>query len=88
MDNILGIDISKDRLDVFTLADGAYHQFANDRPGLGALVRQLGKLDQPLVVFEATGAYHRKLEASLAQHSLDFNKINPRQSRRFAEATG
>ena len=64
MDNIIGIDISKDRLDVFTLADGAYHQFANDRPGLGALVRQLGKLDQPLVVFEATGAYHRKLEAA------------------------
>lgn len=88
MDNIIGIDISKDRLDVFTLADGAYHQFANDRHGIGALIRQLGKLDQPLVVFEATGAYHRQLEASLAQHSLHFNKINPRQSRRFAEATG
>mgnify|MGYP001098767609 CR=1 FL=1 len=88
MANIIGIDISKDRLDVFTLAEGAYHQFANDRHGIGELMRQLGKLDQPLVVFEATGAYHRKLEASLAQHTVDFNKINPRQSRRFAEATG
>ncbi|MDZ4120216.1 IS110 family transposase [Phaeovulum sp.] len=88
MKNIIGIDISKDRLDVFTLADGAYHQFANERHGIGALIRQLGKLDQPLVVFEATGAYHRQLESSLAQRSLHFNKINPRQSRRFAEATG
>lgn len=88
MDIIIGIDISKDRLDVFALADGTYHQFSNDRHGIRALIRKLGKLDQPLVVFEATGAYHRLLEASLAGHALHFNKVNPRQSRRFAEATG
>jgi transposase len=88
MRSIIGVDISKDRLDVFALADRTYHQFANDQHGIRALIRQFGTLDQPLVVFEATGAYHRRLEASLAEHAVHFNKINPRQSRRFAEATG
>jgi transposase len=39
-------------------------------------------------VFEATGAYHRHLEAALAANGTAFAKVNPRQARRFAEATG
>ena len=41
-----------------------------------------------LVVFEATGAYHRSLETTLASQECPFAKVNPRQARRFAEATG
>ena len=40
------------------------------------------------MVFEATGAYHRSLEATLARHKHLFAKVNPRQARRFAEAAG
>jgi len=40
------------------------------------------------VVFEPTGAYHRQLEAALAGKSLAAVKVNPRQARRFAQATG
>jgi transposase len=40
------------------------------------------------VVFEATGAYHRRFERTLAAAGLPMAKINPRQARRFAEATG
>jgi transposase len=39
-------------------------------------------------VFEATGAYHGCLEAALAANGAAFAKVNPRQARRFAEATG
>ena len=39
-------------------------------------------------MFEATGAYHRSLEAALAANGTPFAKVNPRQARRFAEATG
>ena len=39
-------------------------------------------------MFEATGAYHRNLEAALAANGTAFTKVNPRQARRFAEATG
>ena len=39
-------------------------------------------------MFEATGAYHRQLEAALGAGGIPFAKVNPRQARRFAEATG
>jgi transposase len=40
------------------------------------------------VVFEATGAYHRRLEMALGKAGLAAVKVNPLQSRRFAEACG
>ncbi len=52
------------------------------------LIKWIKSQDAALVVFEATGAYHRSLEAALAKHKHPFVKVNPRQARRFAEATG
>ncbi|MBB4197503.1 transposase [Rhodoblastus sphagnicola] len=40
------------------------------------------------VVFEPTGPYHRALERALGAAGVPFAKVNPRQARRFAEATG
>lgn len=40
------------------------------------------------VVFEATGPYHKGLEQRLNLTGLTIAKVNPRQARRFAEATG
>jgi transposase len=40
------------------------------------------------VAFEATGAYHRQMETALSARAIPFVKVNPRQARRFAEATG
>ena len=40
------------------------------------------------VIFEPTGTGHRRLEAALASQDIAFVKVNPRQARRFAEATG
>ena len=88
MQPTIGIDISKDRLDAYRLSDGQRLQVMNDEPGRKALIGWIGKADPPLVVFEATGAYHRQLEARLGARSVPFAKVNPRQARRFAEATG
>ncbi|MER8770703.1 transposase [Mesorhizobium sp. M0092] len=41
-----------------------------------------------LTVPEPTGAYHRGFECRLAEAGLLLVKVNPRQARRFAEATG
>ena len=84
----IGIDISKDRLDAYRRSDGQHIQVTNDKAGHKALIRWIGTGDLPLVVFEATGAYHRPLEATLAARGIPFAKVNPRQARRFAEATG
>ena len=84
----IGIDISKHRLDAYRLSDRRHIQVANDRAGLQALLKWIGGGELPLVVFEATGAYHRRLEAALSTSGIPFARVNPRQSRRFAEATG
>jgi transposase len=84
----IGIDISKETLDAYRFPDNHHIQVANGRAGHKSLVRWIGKQNGSLVVFEATGAYHRNLEAALAANGTAFAKVNPRQARRFAEATG
>lgn len=84
----IGVDVSKDHLDVHRLPDGTARRFGNDRAGHRALIRWLAGLDVGRIVFEPTGPYHRGLEHALATAGLPMAKINPRQARRFAEATG
>jgi hypothetical protein len=60
----IGIDISKETLAAYRLPDNQRIQVANDRAGERTLVRWIGKQNGSLVVFEATGAYHRYLEAA------------------------
>jgi transposase len=84
----IGIDISKDHLDVHRLSDGARARFANDKTGHKALIKWLSKVPVARVVYEPTGPYHRGLEHALGSVGLPLAKVNPRQARRFAEATG
>jgi transposase len=86
--NTIGVDISKDSLDAYSLADAENRQFTNDKSGRRALIKWLGKSGCERVVFEPTGPYHKALERTLASNGLAFVKVNPRQARRFAEATG
>lgn len=88
MQDTIGIDISKDTLDCFELANSKHCQYPNDSQGQKALIKWIKKQNTALVVFEATGAYHRSLETTLASQECPFAKVNPRQARRFAEATG
>lgn len=88
MNDTIGIDVSKDWLDAFSKTRAEYRRFANDGKGLRALHRWIEIGNASLVVFEASGVYHRRLENSLSREIFPYCKINPRQARRFAEATG
>jgi transposase len=88
MQDTIGIDISKDTLDCFELSCSKHYQYSNDDLGQKDLIKWIKSQDAALVVLEATGAYHRYLEAALAKHKQPFAKVNPRRARRFAEATG
>jgi transposase len=83
----IGIDVSKDSLDVHRQSDGEDRRFANSKAGFKSLMRWIGA-DPMRVVFEPTGPYHRELEGALAKAGHAVVKVNPRQARRFAEATG
>jgi transposase len=87
MDDTIGVDISKPTLDAFRLRTREHRQFPNDRAGCAALIRWIGA-SAARVVFEPTGPYHRLFEASLVAAGIHAVKVNPRSSRRFAEATG
>ena len=84
----IGVDISKDHLDAHRLADGAIRHFANDKSGHRAFVKWLVHGSVERVVFEPTGPYHRAFERALGVAGVPYDKVNPRQERRFAEAIG
>ena len=87
MDDTIGVDISKPTPDAFRLRTREHRQFPNDRAGCAAPIRWIGA-SAVRVVFEPTGPYHRLFEASLVAAGIAAVKVNPRSSRRFAEATG
>jgi transposase len=83
----IGVDVSKDFLDAHRHPDGDGRRFANNAAGHKALIAWIGG-GISRIVFEPTGPYHGALERALAKAGLPMVKVNPRQARRFAEATG
>lgn len=81
--NILGVDIAQDWIDVFDLSTGMSSHIATF--DLQAFAGGLGDV---LVVFEATGGYERPLAEALEVHGVAYARVNPRQAREFARATG
>lgn len=84
----IGVDISKDHLDAHRMSDGASRRFDNDKTGHSAFTSWLGGRPGARIVYEPTGPYHRAFERRLAEARFALVKVNPRQARRFAEATG
>ena len=84
----VGIDVCKERLDVYLHPAGRRLCVANDRAGLKRLKRMLAGFDVALVVMEATAKYHRLAQRGLAQTGFPVAVVNPLRARLFAEATG
>ncbi len=88
----IGVDISKANLDVHRLPDGAARQFSNNPSGFKKLIRWLAKAPShnlvEQIIFEATGVYHRAFERAMSSAGFVLCKVNPRQARHFAKATG
>src|SRR6516225_4117939 len=80
----VGVDISKDTLDVAIHPGGESFRIANNPEGHRALIKRLKGFDIARIVFEATGAYHRLLQQALVEAGLPWVKVSPRQARRFA----
>lgn len=87
MNDSIGVDISKDKLDCHRLSDGGYQQFPNTAQGFQRLRRWIGQTPAARVVYEPTGAYHGAFEAALVE-DLPLVKVNPKHARRFAESRG
>jgi transposase len=84
----VGIDVCKDRLDVYLHPLGRRLAAANDSHGVKRLKRELARHEIGLVVMEATAKYHRLAHRSLSQSGFAVAVVNPLRSRLFAEALG
>lgn len=87
--SFVGMDVSKNVLDVHILPSGEHWQVGNDEAGCAQLVERLKALGEAvLVVMEATNVFWRMAGAALAGAGLACAVVNPRQVRDFAKAMG
>ena len=84
----VGVDVSKERLDVAMRPSGQSESVSNDKAGIEALIQRLGEIQPALIVLEATGGVERPLTRALTSAELPVVVVNPRQVRDFAKATG
>lgn len=85
---IVGIDVSKDRLDVHVLPSGEAFWVGNDAAGIEALAGRLAAVEPALVALEASGGMEIVAVAQLAAAGLAVAVVNPAQVRSFADALG
>jgi transposase len=85
---VVGIDVSKDHLDVFIRPGGDSFRVGRDEAGLEELRARLQALTPALVALEATGGFETVVAASLSMADLPVIIVNPAQVRYFAQSLG
>ena len=84
----VGIDVGKAALDVAIDGVTGVARFANTAAGIRKLVRRLEVVADARIVVEATGGYEDALLEACCDAGLWVSRVNPRQARDFARATG
>jgi transposase len=85
---VIGIDVSKDWLDVAVRPTGERLIFKRTGVGIEDLIARLGGLSPKMVAIEATGGFEAVVAAGLAGAGLPVVVVNPAQVRAFAQALG
>jgi transposase len=90
----VGIDVSKDTLDISASQDGRTFQSkttTNDEVGFREIHRWLKKIAEPeswRICLEATSAYHKHLALWFAARGVGLWVMNPKQARDLAKGLG
>ena len=85
---VVGIDVSKDKLDICLLPGGDLFVVSRNAAGLSELTERLKGLSVGVIAIEATGGFETVVAASLASSGLPVAVVNPAQVRHFAQALG
>ena len=83
--DVIGVDIAKDWIDVFFLSARRAERVPMATAELRAFA---ARARGALVVFEASGGYEHPLAEALDAADVTYTRVNPRQAREFARATG
>jgi len=84
----VGVDVSKDKLDVHVLPQGESFSVSRDAKGIEELVGRIVPVEPAAIGIEATGGFERIVAAGLAAAELPVVVINPAQVRAFARSLG
>lgn len=82
----VGIDVSKDHLDIFDPHHGLL-RVANTATAVAAWA-STPNVEGRFVIFEATGSYDGVLRQQLEAAGIRFSRVNPERARDFARASG
>jgi transposase len=89
--DFVGIDISKDWLDVWLESARRFERVTNDAAGwatLVALLEQHASRAGTVVAFEATGGYELGVRRALLEAGFDIRRLNPLRVRLYARSLG
>jgi transposase len=84
-DDVIGVDVAKGWIDAYRLSTGERERVEATRPALARFAR---RARAGLVVLEASGGCERPLVEALIRADVPFARVNPRQARDFARASG
>lgn len=88
MKHYIGIDVSKNCLDVHIRPEEISMQFANSIKGIQSLLEVLTNYSSSVVVLESSGGYERNVTIKLTEKGLETKILNPTRVREFAKACG
>jgi len=84
----VGIDVSKDRLDLAVLEEKRIEQYTNTERGIKELVDEMKALKPALIVVEVTGGYERAVVKALFEAGLRVARVSGYRARQYARAKG
>jgi transposase len=85
---VIGIDVGKEKLDVGNNQEKRVRQWANDETGRKELSEWVLQQEPELVVVEASGGYEAAIVSELVQQGQAVALVNPTRVRAFARAEG
>ena len=86
---VIGIDVSKAKLDVANGSHGTVETIDNDAASISNWIKKhITNQTLTLVVVEATGGYERRLVDGLQASGIAIAVVNPRRVREFAKGVG
>ena len=87
---IVGIDVSKDKLDIRVFPFDNYYQIKNNRNSIKSFIKnkllELGTVG--LIVFESTGGYEKLLMLCATEQGLPYHRAHPKRVYHFAKGKG
>ena len=85
---IVGVDVSKDFLDIAIAGERRAERIANTQSEALAWLERIGKGRLALLAFEPTGGYERALRRALCAAGVGFVRVHPNEVVAFRKAKG